>query len=148
MIGRLGGNAEWSWGGFVVMSSVAPGTFAALGIPLKSGRDFTDNDVMDRPFVAIVNEALVRKSMTNQDPIGQTIHCPFDSLNGMTIIGVVGDVHQRGPERESMPECYMPYGQHAFNGPALNMVVRAAGDPNALVETLRRLGRARSAVAP
>jgi len=148
MIGPLPANPDWTRAPFVVTSIVAPGTFAALGIPLKSGRDFTDNDVMDRPFVAIVNEALVRKSMANQDPIGQTIHCPFDSLNGMTIIGVVGDVHQRGPERESMPECYMPYGQHAFNGPALNMVVRTAGDPNALAETLRRLARERSSDVP
>ncbi len=148
MIGPLPANPDWTRAPFVVTSIVAPGTFAALGIPLKRGRDFTDNDVMDRPFVAIVNEALVRKSMANQDPIGQTIHCPFDSLSGMTIIGVVGDVHQRGPERESMPECYMPYGQHAFNGPALNMVVRTAGDPNVLVETLRRLGRETSSDVP
>ncbi len=47
-----------------------------------------------------------------------------------------------------MPECYMPYGQHAFNGPALNMVVRTAGDPNALAETLRRLARERSSDVP
>jgi len=38
-----------------------------------------------------------------------------------------------------MPECYMPYTQHAFNGAALSLVVRTAGDPNALVQTLRRL---------
>src|SRR5260370_9257430 len=111
MIGPLPANPDWTRSPFVVTSIVAPGTFAALGIPLKSGRDFTHNDVMDRPFVAIVNEALVRKSMANQDPIGQTIHCPFDSLNCMTIIGVGGEVHQRGPEPQSMPEGYILYGQ-------------------------------------
>jgi ABC-type antimicrobial peptide transport system permease subunit len=36
-----------------------------------------------------------------------------------------------------MPECYMPYGQHGFNGPALSLVVRTTGDPNALTRTLR-----------
>jgi hypothetical protein len=40
----------------VVLSIVAPGTFAALGIPLKIGRDFDDSDTADRPFVAVVNE--------------------------------------------------------------------------------------------
>jgi hypothetical protein len=90
------------------VSVVAPGTFAALGIPLKRGRDFNDSDTLDRPFVAVVNEVLVRRSFPNQDPLGRTIFCPFDSLRGMKIIGVVGDVRQRGPEREPMPECYMP----------------------------------------
>jgi len=74
----------------VVLSIVAPGTFAALGIPLKNGRDFSESDTSDRPFVAVVNEALVRKSFAGQDPLGRTIFCPFDSFKGMTIIGVVG----------------------------------------------------------
>jgi putative ABC transport system permease protein len=110
-----------------------------LGIPLKSGRDFSESDTLDSPFVAVVNEALVRKSFPNQNPLGRTIFCPFDSFQGMRIIGVVGDVRQRGPEREPMPECYMPHGQHAFNGATLSLVVRTTGDPNALTQTLRRL---------
>jgi putative ABC transport system permease protein len=40
-----------------------------------------------------------------------------------------------------MAECYMPYSQHAFNGATLSLVVRTAGDPNALAETVRRLAR-------
>ncbi len=66
----------------------------------------------------------------------------------MTIIGVVGDVRQRGPEREPMPECYMTYGQHAFNGATLSVVVRTAGDPNTLADTVRRLARERSPDVP
>jgi putative ABC transport system permease protein len=130
---------DWSRAPSVVLSVVAPGTFAALGIPLKSGRDFSESDTSDSPFVAVVNEALVRKSFPNQNPLGRTIFCPFDSFQGMRIIGVVGDVRQRGPEREPMPECYMPHGQHAFNGATLSLVVRTSGDPNALTQTLRRL---------
>jgi putative ABC transport system permease protein len=130
---------DWSRAPSVVLSVAAPGTFAALGIPLKSGRDFSESDTLDSPFVAVVNEALVRKSFPNQNPLGRTIFCPFDSFQGMRIIGVVGDVRQRGPEREPMPECYMPHGQHAFNGATLSLVVRTTGDPNALTQTLRRL---------
>jgi ABC-type antimicrobial peptide transport system permease subunit len=101
---------------------------------------------LDSPFVAVVNESLVRKSLPNQNPLGRTIFCPFDSFQGMTIIGVVGDVRQRGPAREPMPECYMTYDQHAFNG--LSVVARSVGDPNALAETLRRLVRERSPDVP
>ena len=118
---------------------VAPGTFAALGIPLKSGRDFSESDTNDRPLVAIVNEALVRKSLAGQNPIGRTIFCPFDRPEGMTIIGVVGDVRQRNPAIEPMPECYMPYRQHNYNSATLNVVVRTAGDPLALSGALRRV---------
>ncbi len=148
LIDQLPAQPDWTRAPSVVLSIVAPGTFAALGIPLKIGRDFSDSDTLDRPFVAVVNEALVRRSFPSQNPIGRTIFCPFDSLNGMTIIGVAGDVRQRGPEREPMPECYMTYGQHAFNGAALSMVVRTTGDPNALAETLRRLARERSPDVP
>jgi putative ABC transport system permease protein len=132
----------------VVLSIVAPGTFAALGIPVKSGRDFSDSDTLDRPLVAVVNEAVVRKSFANQDPLGRTIFCPFDSFQGMTIIGVVGDVRQRGPERDPMPECYITYQQHAFNGATLSVVARTVGDPNTLAETLRRLARERAPDVP
>src|SRR5262249_7608627 len=65
--------------------------------------------------------------------------CPFDSFKGMTIIGVVGDVRQRGPTYEPMPECYMTYAQHAFNGTTLSVVARTSGDPNALAESVRHL---------
>jgi predicted permease len=132
----------------VVLSIIAPGTLAALGIPLRSGRDFSAADTLENPFVAVVNEALVRRSFAGQNPLGRTIFCPFDSLQGMTIIGVAGDVRQRGPERDPMPECYMTYQQHAFNGPDLSVVVRTAGDPNALAETLRRLAREQSPDIP
>ena len=118
---------------------VAPGTFAALGIPLKSGRDFNEGDTADRPMVAIVNEALVRTSFGDQNPIGRTIFCSFDSPAGMTIVGVVGDARQRNPGREPMPDCIMPYGQHSYNNRTLNVVIRTAGDPTALAGTLRRV---------
>lgn len=148
LIDQLPAQPDWTRAPSVVLSIVAPGTFAALGIPLKSGRDFSDSDTLDRPFVAVVNEALVRKSFPNQNPLGRTIFCPFDSFKGMTIIGVAGDVRQRGPEREPMPECYMTYGQHAFNGPSLSVVARTTGDPNALAATLRQLARERSPDVP
>lgn len=145
---HLPAQPDWTRAPGVVLSIVAPGTFAAFGIPLKRGRDFSDSDTPNTPLVAIVNEALVRKSFPKQNPIGRTIFCSFDTFMGMTIVGVVGDVRQPGPAREPMPECYMTYGQHGFNNLTLSMVARTVGDPIALSETLRRLARERSPDVP
>jgi predicted permease len=131
-----------------VLSVVAPGTFRALGIPVKSGRDFSDTDTLDKPFVAIVNQALVRRAFPGTNPIGRTVFCPFDSLKGMTVVGVVGDVRQRGPEHDPTAECYMTYRQHQYNQSALSIVVRTSGDPNALTQTLRRVARETSPEVP
>jgi predicted permease len=122
-----------------LMTIVAPGTFAALGVPLKSGREFNDGDIAERPMVAIVNETLVRKSLGGQEPIGRTIFCSFDTSDAMTIVGIVGDTRQRNPGVEPMAECYMPYTQHSYNNRTLNIVVRTAGEPMALAGTIRRL---------
>lgn len=121
-----------------LLTVVAPGSFDALGIPVRRGRDFAERDAADRPLVAIVNEALVRASFGGEDPIGRTIFCTFDRKDGMTIVGVVGDVRQRNPAVAPMPECYMPYGQHSYNNSTLSLVVRVAGDPMALAGPVRR----------
>ena len=135
-------------GSEAVNSVITPGTFAALGIPLRSGRDFNDGDTRDQPFVAIVNEVLVRKSLPGADPIGRTIFCPFDAARAMTVIGVVGDVRELGPAREPIPECYMPYRQHVYNNTTLSVVTRTVGDPAALEGALRRLSHERSPDIP
>ena len=68
-----------------------------MGVPLKRGRDFTDGDRLDAPLVAIINESLARASFPGQDPIGRRIQCGLDTLDFMTIVGVVGDVRTCGP---------------------------------------------------
>ena len=133
---------DWISAPSAVISVVAPGTFAALGIPLKSGRDFNDGDTSDNPFVAVVNETLVRESFRGENPIGRTVFCMFDSGKPMTIIGVAGDVRERGPARDPIPGCYITYRQHAFG--TLRVVARTVGNPTALEATLQRLVRDRS----
>jgi predicted permease len=124
---------------FAYYNFVAPGTFAALGIPLKSGRDFSETETGDSPLVAIVNEALVRRSAAGENPIGRTIFCNFDRKGAMTIVGVVGDVRQRNPAIAPAPECYMPHTQHSYNNWTLNVVMRTTDDPTRLAGAVRRL---------
>jgi putative ABC transport system permease protein len=129
------------------MNVVAPGTFAALGVPIREGRDFRDGDTGDAPHVVIVNETLARAAFRDRDPIGRTIIAAYDSDQPMTIVGVVGDVRQYGPAHEPHPEIYMPYQQHFYNGATLFLVVRTATDARAMGPAIQRAARQRSADA-
>jgi predicted permease len=131
-----------------VLSVVAAGTFPALGIPLKAGRDFSEGDTEGRPRVAVVNQTLARRAFGKQNPVGRKIICTYDNFEPMTIVGVVGDVRQSGPAVAPQAECYMPYLQHGFNGNALSIVVRTAASPESLEQTLRRVARETSPDVP
>jgi predicted permease len=132
-----------------IFNVVTPEYFRAMRIPMKSGRDVEARDERDAPFVAIVNEALVREAFPDQDPLGRRIQCGLDTLEFMTIVGVVADVRTRGPARPAQPEIYMPYEQHPGPASAMTIVARtAAADPLALAETMRRKIRERNPDVP
>jgi putative ABC transport system permease protein len=97
-----------------------------------------------RPRVAIVNQALVRAAFGGRDPIGRVIIARYDSLDPMTIVGVVGDVRQYGPARQPQPEVYMPYLQHFYNGATLHVIVKSASNAAALGPSIQRKARERS----
>lgn len=122
-----------------VFSVITPGTFAALGIPLRRGRAFDDRDGPDAPFTVIINETLVRRVFSGEDPMGRILFAGFDSSKPMKIVGIVGDVRQWGPAKKPDAEIYMPYAQHVLGaGSNLNVVVRTSVEPEVLTNTLRR----------
>jgi predicted permease len=128
---------------------VTPDYFRTLKVPLKSGRDFADSDRRDAPMVAIINESLARASFPGEDPIGHRIQCGLDTLEFMTIVGVVADVRTSGPSRPVQPEIFMPFEQHPGPAAALNIVVRTeASDPLVLAETITRKIRDRNPDVP
>ena len=116
----------------------SPGYFATMGIPLTRGREFTSRDDYDANFVAIISAALARETFPNEDPVGRRIQCGLDSLNWMTIVGVVGDVRQDSPASAPAPELYMPLKQHPFHANELQVVVRAQVEPGSLAGAVRQ----------
>ena len=133
----------------VVFSVVAPGTFAALGMPLKAGRDFNNSDTYDAPATTIINEALARKAFPGQNPIGRMIGCALeDWTRSMEIVGVVGDIRQYGPAQPPSPEIYMPYEQHPHYATYLRVLVRTATEPGTLAESIRRKSNELSSDVP
>jgi len=121
---------------------VTPGYFASMGIPIKQGRDVTDADTRDRPFVAVVSESFVRQFLSHREPIGQHFQFVF---NERTIVGVVGDVRVRGLERSSEPQVYLSSKQ-VDDGSIIgyipkDLAVRASVPPAVLVPPLREIIR-------
>ncbi|HUX33733.1 MAG TPA: ABC transporter permease [Gemmatimonadaceae bacterium] len=101
--------------------SVSPAYFKLLGIPLDSGRTFTDADRADARQVVVVNEELVRRYFRNgESPIGKHITLGWDrdtlewgarSMVGGEIVGVVRDVTEHGPGSKVEPTVYTPFAQ-------------------------------------
>lgn len=132
-----------------IFNVVTPDYFRAMRIPIVRGRDFTDADLFDAPFVAVVNEAFVRATFPDRDPIGHRIMWGLDTPAYMRIVGVVGDVRTRGPARPVQPEIYAAADQHPGPSTMLNVVARTeAMDPLALGNTLARIIRERNADVP
>ena len=128
---------------------VTPDYFRALEVPVVRGRDFNDGDRIDAPLVAIINEQLAKDSFPGVDPIGRTIRAGLDSLDPMTIVGIVRDVRTRGPNRPVQAELFMPYEQHQGPATSLNLVMRTnAGDPLAIGATAARQIRGRYPEVP
>ena len=73
-------------------------------MPVSRGRDVSDANRLDAPFVAVVNEQLVKDAFPGVSPIGRTIRAGLDSLTPMTIVGIVKDIRTRGPGRPVQAE--------------------------------------------
>jgi putative ABC transport system permease protein len=131
-----------------VFTVVTPDYFRTMEIPVREGREFSQRDLYDAPRVAIVNDALVRQSFPNVDPIGRRIQCGLDSLDFMTIVGVVGNVRAYDPSRPPGPEIYMPYLQHPLFSSTITLVARTEGEPLAAANRFREIMRSANSQVP
>jgi putative ABC transport system permease protein len=97
-------------------AQVSPNVFRTLGIPLKKGRLLDEHDTGTAPWAIVVNEAVVRRYFRNEDPIGKLIRLRYDPYpteedRPRQIVGVVGDIKQRGLAREPIPFMYTSFLQ-------------------------------------
>jgi predicted permease len=108
------------------LRQVTPGFFETMGIPMLRGRDVSDGDGFDAPWVAVVSQSFADRHWPGQDPLGRQF---FVAFRERTVVGVVGDVRFRGLERLSEPQVYVPARQVPDGGmiayPPQELVVRA-----------------------
>ena len=84
--------------------------FRAIGIPMLGGREFNEGDVDGAAPVVIVSDALAKRFWPDQEPLGRRIKWGNKEFGSpwMTVVGVVGDVRQRGLDTQPRPTLYVP----------------------------------------
>ena len=113
--------------------------FKTIGIPLKRGRFFTDEDRMATPQVALITEAAAKQYFPNEDPIGKKIKLGWrqdGKYAGGEVVGVIGDVKDAGLDEPDPPQIYLPYGQWPVQ--SMSVILETAVPPDSVAEPARR----------
>jgi predicted permease len=111
---------------------VSPDYFRTMAIPVLQGEAMPDGVDSLSSTYAMVNRTLAEREWKGQSPIGQRIQLVGFGGPGATIVGVVNDVRQGAPDQPPLPEFYLSYRLVA--GQEMSLVVRTAGDPDALAD--------------
>jgi predicted permease len=118
-----------------------PGYFRAIGIPVRRGRAFTEEDGPEAPQVVVLSESAVRRYFPDEEPIGRTIHLGLGRGRGRKaggeVVGVVGDVKDLGLAAASPPEIYVPYAQFPIE--SMDVVLRTGAPPRSLAAVAERV---------
>jgi putative ABC transport system permease protein len=107
-----------------------------MGIPLLAGRLFEARDTPEVPRVVVINSALARRFFPGEDPVGRRIGVGDPAKpTWLEVVGVVGDVHQLGLDKEPAPEFYKSQLQEPAWG--YTLVVRAERDADSVLTSVR-----------
>ncbi len=133
-------------------STVSPGFFAALGVPIIAGRDFTDADRNDREPVVIISQSVAQRMFSTQealnrhfmwtDPVMKFIDV---GTGPRRIVGIAADVDDENVVPGPAMTIYHPFEQEIGGG---RLFVHAKTDPYALVPAITRLIRQLSPEQP
>src|SRR5215471_1352633 len=146
--GGSGGNRVWveganrasgldSW-----FNSSSDGYFKTMGIALLAGRDFTSQDTVSSPKVAIVNQTLARKLGLSTNPIGKTFRreaTPSESEQSFEIVGLVADTKYSSLREEFRPIVYLSTSQDPQPAPFAEFVIRSAAPIAETISNVRSL---------
>ena len=129
---------------------VTPSYFETMGVAIRAGRVFDENDRATAPGVAVVNETAARKFWPGRSPLGATIWMgsPEALIAGrlpsnfrfprLRVVGVVADERFIGLDQPPAPEVYQVGEQVTERGSEKYLVVRSDADPLALAAAVRR----------
>jgi predicted permease len=126
---------------------VGVGYLPALKARLLQGRYFNENDNLNAPLVAIINQTLARRYFANENPIGKQIfyHAHDIALEAsqppIQIVGVIADIKQNSLDESGRADVYTPFAQSPDAGFAI--AVRTSQDAASvlplLISTLHKI---------
>jgi len=116
---------------------VTPDFFRTSGMTVLRGRSFTEQDNVVAPRVVMVNQKFVDRYLAGKDPIGKQIHLEVTgaSTGWSQIVGVVNNVKRYVETNAEDPNVYEAFPQRPIA--AFALMVRATGEPNSLIASLR-----------
>jgi putative ABC transport system permease protein len=112
---------------------VSPRYLNTMGIGLLTGRMLSDRDVRDAPLVILIDETLAHQYWPHENPIGQRMLLWGEFRE---VVGIVGQVHHYGLEKQPEPTIYAPYQQ--MTDKAMALAVRTTMDTQAVVKTVKQ----------
>ncbi len=127
--------------------TVTPGYFAAAGVAIAQGRDFTNADDAGDAGAVIVNRALARRYFDQSSPLGRKISLTTTQWmwgeaipRSFTVVGVADDERITGLSHAPEPAFYLPYRQTPHH--QMSLLVRAHVDAASLLPAVTRLVQA------
>jgi predicted permease len=117
------------------MNEVGDRYFETVGIPIVRGRAFTDNDRQGATPVIIINEAMAKQFYPDQEAVGRRLHL-YNRPPAREIIGIAKNIKYNTVGEPDTAYMYLPLEQN-YNSQVI-VQVRAAGDPDAVLGTVRR----------
>jgi putative ABC transport system permease protein len=132
--------------------SISSGFFAAVGVPLVAGRDFSDADRRGAEPVVIVSESIARRMFPNRDALNRNLMWTDPvmkfidvSTSGRRIIGIAADIDDENIVPGPAMTVYHPFEQEIGGG---RLFVHSRTDPYALVAPITRIIHDLSAEQP
>jgi putative ABC transport system permease protein len=109
-----------------------------MGIALRKGRLFTEEDRAGNPRVALISESLERLRFPGADPIGRTLRVGPDTGSPYTIVGVVADVRQVSLAVSQSEAVYLPMTQWHWAENPMTLVIRTREEASGIVPAARQ----------
>ncbi|MFC1628409.1 ABC transporter permease [Gemmatimonadota bacterium] len=117
---------------------ITPDYFESIGIPLVRGRTFAEDEIVGNPWRVIISERLAEEMWPGEDPIGRTaLLWKGQGDRPAEVIGVVGDMAERGLADGPTRATYIPY--RGANWSPMHLVVHTAAAPEAIVPDMRAI---------
>lgn len=130
---------------YITEREITPHYFNALSIPILDGRVFTEADADNKIPLAVISHKMAKRYWPHGDAIGKQFRFDAPGTPWITVIGIVGNVHETNAATPSQPAMYFLYDQSydpsldlpGFLAPR-DLVIRVAGNPSSYAGIVKR----------